>query len=168
MKKNLKLIVFTIVLCAVSILNVKVMLDIDYSNDLLMTSLVSVSRGEGDPDGGDDDGTCRTDITGDMSIQDCRGVKKNGRATITYKCEGKGLGLCDDGVEYYFYDCEGAMIKHDEYIDKNFIRSNSGSSLFRASNNTRRLNDNQLISRLKYFQFISLYSLRFSISSINI
>ena len=41
-----------------------------------------------------------------------------GRATITYKCEGKGLGLCDDGVEYYFYDCEGAMIKHDEYIDK--------------------------------------------------
>ena len=38
MKKNLKLIVFTIVLCAVSILNVKVMLDIDYSNDLLMTS----------------------------------------------------------------------------------------------------------------------------------
>lgn len=48
MKKNLKLIVFTIVLCAVSILNVKVMLDIDYSNDLLMTSLVSVSRGEGD------------------------------------------------------------------------------------------------------------------------
>ena len=118
MKKNLKLIVFTIVLCAVSILNVKVMLDIDYSNDLLMTSLVSVSRGEGDPDGGDDDGTCRTDITGDMSIQDCRGVKKNGRATITYKCEGKGLGLCDDGVEYYFYDCEGGMIKHDEYIDK--------------------------------------------------
>ena len=94
------------------------MLDIDYSNDLLMTSLVSVSRGEGDPDGGDDDGTCRTDITGDMSIQDCRGVKKNGRATITYKCEGKVLGLCDDGVEYYFYDCEGAMIKHDEYIDK--------------------------------------------------
>ena len=66
MKKNLKLIVFTIVLCAVSILNVKVMLDIDYSNDLLMTSLVSVSRGEGDPDGGDDDGTCRTDITGDV------------------------------------------------------------------------------------------------------
>ena len=39
-----------------------------------------------------------------------------------------------------------------------------GSSLFRASGNTRRLNDNQLISRLKYFQSISLYPLRFSIS----
>lgn len=38
------------------------------------------------------------------------------RVTITHECHGKGLGLCQDGVEYYFYDCEGAMIKHDEYI----------------------------------------------------
>lgn len=39
MKKNLKLIVFTAVLCAVSALNVKVVLDTKHSSDLAMTSL---------------------------------------------------------------------------------------------------------------------------------
>jgi len=34
MKKNLKLIVFTAVLCAVSALNVKVVLDTEHSGDL--------------------------------------------------------------------------------------------------------------------------------------
>lgn len=50
MKKKLKLIVFTIVLCAISALNVKVMLSTEHSSDLLMTSLAAI--GEGNPSEG--------------------------------------------------------------------------------------------------------------------
>lgn len=45
MKKNLKLIVFTAVLCAVSALNVKVVLDTEHSGDLAMTSLAAIGEG---------------------------------------------------------------------------------------------------------------------------
>ena len=45
MKKNLKLIVFTAVLCAVSALNVKVVLDIEHFSDLAMTSLAAIGEG---------------------------------------------------------------------------------------------------------------------------
>ena len=45
MKKNLKLIVFTVVLCAVSALNVKVVLDTEHSGDLAMTSLAAIGEG---------------------------------------------------------------------------------------------------------------------------
>lgn len=45
MKKNLKLIVFTVVLCAVSALNVKVVLDTEHSSDLAMTSLAAIGEG---------------------------------------------------------------------------------------------------------------------------
>ncbi len=54
MKKNLKLIVFAIVLCAVSALNVKIMLDTEYSSDLLMTSLAAIGEGNWDGEGGGD------------------------------------------------------------------------------------------------------------------
>ncbi len=113
MKKNLKLIVFAIVLCAVSVLNVKVMLNTEHSSDLLMTSLASMGQSNSTEEGG---GSCTTDTTGDVTMQDCRGVKMYNRVTITYTCQGNGLGICDDGVEYYFYDCEGAVIAHNEYI----------------------------------------------------
>ena len=134
MKKNLKLIVFTVVLCAVSALNVKVVLDTEHSGDLAMTSLAAIGEGnsgEGNSGeggsggsgeggehggGGNDYGPCGTNTTGDVSMQDCRGVKIYARVAITYTCEGQGLGICSDGVEYYFYDCEGSVIKHDEYI----------------------------------------------------
>ncbi|WP_330941829.1 hypothetical protein [Bacteroides sp. MSB163] len=120
MKKNLKLIVFAVVLCAVSALNVKVVLDTEHSGDLALTSLAAIGEGNsgegGEGGGGDDYGPCGTNITGDVSMQDCRGVKMYARVTITYTCEGQGLGICSDGVEYYFYDCEGSVIKHDEYI----------------------------------------------------
>lgn len=120
MKKNLKLIVFAVVLCAVSALNVKVVLDTEHSGDLALTSLAAIGEGNsgegGEGGGGDDNGPCGTNITGDVSMQDCRGVKMYARVTITYTCEGQGLGICSDGVEYYFYDCEGSVIKHDEYI----------------------------------------------------
>lgn len=120
MKKNLKLIVFAVVLCAVSALNVKVVLDTEHSGDLALTSLAAIGEGNsgegGEGGGGDDYGPCGTNITGDVSMQDCRGVKMYARVTITYTCEGQGLVICSDGVEYYFYDCEGSVIKHDEYI----------------------------------------------------
>ena len=45
MKKNLKLIVFTVVLCAVSALNVKVVLDTEHFSDLAMTSLAAIGEG---------------------------------------------------------------------------------------------------------------------------
>ncbi|SHI32219.1 hypothetical protein [Bacteroides stercorirosoris] len=120
MKKNLKLIVFTVVLCAVSALNVKVVLDTEHSSDLAMTSLAAIGEGGsgegGSGEGGNDQTPCHTFTVGDVSMQDCRGIKMYARVTITYTCEGKKLGSCSDGVEYYFYDCEGSMIKHDEYI----------------------------------------------------
>mgnify|MGYP006972016249 CR=1 FL=1 len=106
--------------CAVSALNVKVVLDTEHSGDLALTSLAAIGEGNsgegGEGGGGDDNGPCGTNITGDVSMQDCRGVKMYARVTITYTCEGQGLGICSDGVEYYFYDCEGSVIKHDEYI----------------------------------------------------
>lgn len=55
MKKNLKLIVFTVVLCAVSALNVKVVLDTEHSSDLAMTSLAVIGEG-GSSEGGSGEG----------------------------------------------------------------------------------------------------------------
>lgn len=55
MKKNLKLIVFTVVLCAVSALNVKVVLDTEHSSDLAMTSLAAIGEG-GSGEGGSGEG----------------------------------------------------------------------------------------------------------------
>lgn len=55
MKKNLKLIVFAVVLCAVSALNVKVVLDTEHSGDLALTSLAAIGEGnsgEGGEGGG--------------------------------------------------------------------------------------------------------------------
>lgn len=59
MKKNLKLIVFTVVLCAVSALNVKVVLDTEHSSDLAMTSLAAIGEGgsgEGTSEGNSGEG----------------------------------------------------------------------------------------------------------------
>lgn len=54
MKKNLKLISFMMVLCTVSVLNVKAVLSTEHSSDLLMTSLAAI--GEGNPsEGGESD-----------------------------------------------------------------------------------------------------------------
>ncbi len=109
MKK--KLIVFTIVLCTVSMLNVGIILNADtHLNDLFMTSIDAMG---GNETGGSD--ICMTDITGSVSMQDCGGREVYARVTISYKCKGQGLGLCEEGYEYYFYDCEGAMIKNDKY-----------------------------------------------------
>lgn len=56
MKKNLKLIVFTVVLCAVSALNVKVVLDTEHSGDLTMTSLAAIGEGGSSEGGGGENG----------------------------------------------------------------------------------------------------------------
>ncbi len=47
MRKNLKLIAFAIGVCAVSALNVKVMLNAEHADDLAMTTLAAI--GEGNP-----------------------------------------------------------------------------------------------------------------------
>lgn len=120
MRKNLKLIACMIVLCVVSVLNVKVMLGTERSGDLAMTSLAAIGKGKsiegGSGESGDKQDPCYTSTTGDVTMQDCRGITMYARVTITYTCEGKDLGVCEDGVEYYYYDCEGEMIKHSEDI----------------------------------------------------
>ena len=57
MKKNLKLIVFTVVLCAVSALNVKVVLDTEHSSDLAMTSLAAIGEGNSGEGGSGEGGS---------------------------------------------------------------------------------------------------------------
>jgi hypothetical protein len=57
MKKNLKLIVFTAVLCAVSALNVKVVLDIEHFSDLAMTSLAAIGEGNSGEGGSGEGGS---------------------------------------------------------------------------------------------------------------
>lgn len=57
MKKNLKLIVFTVVLCAVSALNVKVVLDTEHSGDLAMTSLAAIGEGNSGEGGSGEGGS---------------------------------------------------------------------------------------------------------------
>lgn len=57
MKKSLKLIVFTVVLCAVSALNVKVVLDTEHSSDLAMTSLAAIGEGNSGEGGSGEGGS---------------------------------------------------------------------------------------------------------------
>lgn len=122
MRKNLKLAVFSVVLCAVSALNVKMMLDTEHFGDLSLISLAAIGEGgssegsSGENSGDNNQTPCHTVTNASVSMQDCSGVQMYARITITYTCEGKKLGLCNEGVEYYFYDCEGSMIKNSEYI----------------------------------------------------
>lgn len=113
MKRKIKLSVITIALCAISVLNTKIVSKAENQwDDLLLMSMDAIGRYET----GRDDETCSTSSNGELSTQNCRGVTMNARITITHSCKGGGIGLCFDGVEYYFYDCEGAVIKHDQYV----------------------------------------------------
>lgn len=128
MKKNLKLIVFTVVLCAVSALNVKVVLDTEHSGDLAMTSLAAIGEGnsgeskpgEGNSgEGGSGEGgsggiswNCTT-ITTDVYCQTGH-CQSCGREHIVSKWETKdcnrgALSFCYPGYVTTYYTCRGEV-----------------------------------------------------------
>lgn len=117
MKKNLKLTVFMVVLCAVSALNVKVVLDTDHSSDLAMTSLAAISQsrsgegssGEGGSDKGDISLDCTT-ITTDVYTQEANcmvcGLKHVVSEWETRNCNRGVFSFCYPGYIVTYYDCE--------------------------------------------------------------
>lgn len=117
MKKNLKLIVFTVVLCAVSALNVKVVLDTEHSSDLAMTSLAAIGEGgNGEGNSGEGSGgiswNCTT-ITTDVYCQTGH-CQSCGREHIVSKWETKdcnrgALSFCYPGYVTTYYTCRGEV-----------------------------------------------------------
>lgn len=122
MKKNLKLIVFTVVLCAVSALNVKVVLDTEHSSDLAMTSLAAIGEGNsgegGNGEGNSGEGSggiswnCTT-ITTDVYCQTGH-CQSCGREHIVSKWETKdcnrgALSFCYPGYVTTYYTCRGEV-----------------------------------------------------------
>lgn len=105
-----------IVVCAVSALNVKVMLNSEHAEDMATTTLAAIGEGtpgesgESGESGGGDSGPCRTTMAGSIEWQDCDGLSMIARQTVNYKCAGKGSGTCKEGTEYTFFDCYGASI----------------------------------------------------------
>lgn len=83
-------------------------------NSLTLMDINTLAYAE---DGGDQSESgstnCRTDITSSYSYQDCQGVRTYWRATLNFKCNGSDVGLCIEGVEYVYYDCDGKIIKKD-------------------------------------------------------
>lgn len=115
MKKNLKLIVFAIVLCAVSVLNVKVMLNTEHSSDLLMTSLSAISKGysgDGESGSGGITWNCMT-ITTDVYNQtvDCQMCGYTHVASVweTKECNRGTFSFCYPGYTTTYYNCQGEV-----------------------------------------------------------
>ena len=108
MKKNLKLIVFTVVLCAVSALNVKVVLDTEHSSDLAMTSLAAIGEGNSGEGGSSEGGGIidwwdRKDYTCISVTCECithrykstyAEYKGDGKGDVAYMWNCKGCGDC--------------------------------------------------------------------------
>lgn len=36
------------------------------------------------------------------------------RHVVTYACDGQGMGTCNPGSVYDFFDCTGAMVAHND------------------------------------------------------
>lgn len=130
MKKNLKLIVFTVVLCAVSALNVKVVLDTEHSGDLAMTSLAAIGEGGSGEGGSGEDGKFPSDPFPDSGRNANRKVTSNYyeytyqylykiemdyyyqeyRIPVTdIRCPGMGEVLCHETVVFGVMEQQGIV-----------------------------------------------------------
>lgn len=119
LKQNMKAIVFSVAVCAVSVLNVQIMLDSEHPGDMAATTLAAVGEG-GSGESGESGQICSHTVTTSESEQDCYGKKMRARITIDFKCTGQGFGACEDGAIYHFFDCEGVIISSQyDYRVKN-------------------------------------------------
>lgn len=65
--------------------------------------------------GNDNEGPCKTVSVPTLEFQDCNGYQKKKRFIYNHKCIGKSRGDCLDGSEYFFYDCDGLEIGHNDF-----------------------------------------------------
>ena len=84
-------------------------------------SLDALANGEsGGGETGGNNEPCHSSVTQEQLEQDCDGVKRIIRQSITFQCKGSQSGNCTKGSEYYYFNCNGEMIQH---LDNTYIHS---------------------------------------------
>lgn len=109
---------FAVVLCCLfSFYTIKKANSLQQFNTFCLANINTLADAEEGPTEESESGSgtsyCETRMTSSYAYQDCQGQKRYYRTTLEFKCEGNAVGLCIEGVEYFYYDCDELLIKRD-------------------------------------------------------